>query len=100
MLKSTDCTRQHLNGNRESPHDDQEDYAYLITVPEETKSKCTAILDDMNQTRREIQLKYGSDMREIFACYRSQLSKNENLEEIEKVTRGNHGRQEREYITV
>ena len=69
-------------------YDDQEDYAYLITVPEETKSKCTAILDDMDQTRREIHLKYGSDMREIFACYRSQLSKDENAEEIKQVTLG------------
>ena len=28
------------------------------------------------------------DMSEIFACYRSQLSKDENVEEIEQVTLG------------
>ena len=50
------------------PNDDQENYSYLTTVPKETEQKCTTILDDMDQTRREIHLKQGSDISEIFGC--------------------------------
>ena len=58
-----------------------------MTVPEETKTKCTAILNDMDQTRREIHLKQGSDMSEIFG-YKTLLSKDIDGEETEQVTLG------------
>ena len=32
-------------------NDDEENHSYLITVPEETETRCTAILNDMDQTR-------------------------------------------------
>ena len=43
------------------PLDDQEDYAYLITVPEGNKKECTEVLDDIDQTRREIHMNHGPD---------------------------------------
>ena len=42
----------------------------------------------MNQTRREIHLKQGSDISEIFGCYKTILSKDSNVEELEQVTLG------------
>ena len=60
----------------------------MITVPEKTEQECTAILNDMGQTHRGIHLKHRSDMGNIFACYRTLLSKNNNEEENEQVTLG------------
>ena len=56
-------------------NDDEENNTYLIIVPEETETRSTAILNDMDQTRREIHLKQGSDMSEIFGYYKTLLSK-------------------------
>ena len=74
--KAALCWKQWVT--RGQPQDDQEDYAYLITVPEETETKCTAILDDMDQTRKGIHLNHGSDMGDIFACYPTELRKGNN----------------------
>ena len=69
-------------------NDDEENHSYLITVPEETGTRCNAMLNDMDQTRREIHLKQGSDMSEIFGYYKTLLSKDNDGEETEQVTLG------------
>ena len=73
---------------RGQPHDDQENYAYLITVPEETKEEFTALLDDIGQTRREIYQNHGPDVSDIYACYRDELSRGNIEEEDKQVTLG------------
>ena len=61
--------KQRFTAGQHHDDDDEENHSYLITVPEETETRCTAILNDMDQTRREIHLKQGSDMSKIFGYY-------------------------------
>ena len=69
---------------RGQPQDDQEDYAYLINVPEETEPDVTELFDDMDQARKGIHVKHGSEMGEvndIFCYYLTELKKGNNEEE-------------------
>ena len=82
MLRNIGCTNLHSDGNKNSHLGNntmmmmrKEHHTYLITVPEETETKGLAVLNDMIQTRREIHLKQGSDMKEIFGYYNTILSK-------------------------
>ena len=79
---------QKVTSGQQHNDDDEKNHSYLITVPEETETRCTAILNDMDQTRREIHLKQGSDMSEIFGYYKTLLSKDNVGEETEQVTLG------------
>ena len=66
--------RRFMSGQQHND-DEDEDHSYLITVPEETETRGTAVLNDMIQTRREIHLKQESDMNEIFGYHNTTLSK-------------------------
>ena len=51
----------------QSPEDDDEkNHSYLMTVTEETETKGVAELNDMVETRKEIHLKQGTDITNIF----------------------------------
>ena len=78
MLRDTGCIlrwKQRFTSGQQHNDDDEENHSYLITVPEETETKGAAVLNDMIQTRREIHLKQGSDMNEIFGYHNTTLSK-------------------------
>ena len=58
-----------------------------MTVTEETETKGAAELNDMIQTRKEIHLKQGSDITNIFG-YQSPTVNEVNIEEIDHVALG------------
>ena len=58
-----------------------------MTVTEETETKGAAELNDMIQTRKEIHLKQGSDITNIFG-YQSPAVNEVNIDEIDHVTLG------------
>ena len=58
--------KRRFTSGQQHNDDEEEDHSYLITVPEETETRGTAVLNDMILTRREIHLKQGSDMNKIF----------------------------------
>ena len=58
-----------------------------MTVTEETETKGAAVLNDMIQTRKEIHLKQGSDITDIFGYQNTTLSE-DYIEESEQVTLG------------
>ena len=88
MYKSALKWKKRFTSGQQHNDDDEEDHSYLITVPEETETRGAAVLNDMIQTRREIHLKQGSDMNEIFGYYNTTLSKDNVGEETEQVTLG------------
>ena len=56
-----------------------------MTVTEQTENKGAAVLNDMIQTRKEIHLKQGSDITNIFG-YQSTKLNEADVEETEQVT--------------
>ena len=67
--------------------DDEENHSYLMTVTEETETKSAAELNDMIQARKEIHLKQGSDMSNIFG-QQSPTANETNDGEIDHVALG------------
>ena len=58
-----------------------------MTVTEETETESVAVLNDMIQARKEIHLKQGSDITDIFGYQGTKLNKADG-EETEQVTLG------------
>ena len=57
---------------RGQTQNEQEDFVYLINVPEENNADCTNLLDDMDYIRKGIHMKYGSrshDLNDIFSYF-------------------------------
>ena len=70
----------------QSPEDVEED-SYLMTVTEETETKGVAELNDMVETRKEIHLKQGTNITNIFG-YQNTAVNGTNGGETNQVTLG------------
>ena len=87
LYKSALRWKQRVRSGQEQNDDEEKDHSYLMTVTEETETKGAAVLNDMIQTRKEIHLKQGSDITNIFG-YQSTTLNEADVEVIEQVTLG------------
>ena len=77
--------KQRVRSGQGQNDDEERDHTYLMTVTQETKTKGAAELNDMIQTRKEIHLKQGSDITNIFG-YQSPTVNEVNIDEIDHIT--------------
>ena len=87
LYKSALRWKQRVKSGQEQNDDEEKDHSYLMTVTEETETKGAAVLNDMIQTRKEIHLKQGSDITDIFGYQNTTLSE-DYVGETEQVTLG------------
>ena len=69
LYKSALRWKQKFTTGQQHNDDEEEHHSYLITVPEETETIGVEVLNDMIQTGREIHLKQGSDINDIFGYH-------------------------------
>ena len=74
--------KQRAGRSQGQDDDEEKNHSYLMTVTEETETKGAAVLNDMIQTRKEIHLKQGSDITNIFR-YQSPTVNETNVGEID-----------------
>ena len=87
LYKSALRWKQRAGPSQGQDDDEEKNHSYLMTVTEETETKDAAVLNDMIQTRKEIHLKQGSDITNIFG-YQSPTMNEIDVEEIDHVALG------------